>query len=521
MIIQNKITTIFSLAMVLLLSSCGSDSTTNDPVTQTITYIKASNTEDSDEFGTSSAISGDGNTIVVSATGEGSNATGVGGDETNNAAGGAGAVYVFDAQSTPVQQAYIKASNSDGADEFGKSSAISDDGNTIVVSATGERSNATGVGGDETNNAAGGAGAVYVFSKTATAPYWTQTAYIKASNTDSGDEFGTSSAISGDGNTIIVGAIGEDSNATGVGGDETNNAEGFAGAVYVFSKTATAPYWTQTAYIKASNTEADDQFGVSSAISDDGNTIVVGAIGEDSNATGVGGNDTDNSVGTSGAVYVFSKTATAPYWTQTAYIKASNTGSGDRFGSAVAMSGDGGTIAVATYFEDSNATGIGGDETDNTASGSGAVYVFSKTATAPYWTQTAYIKASNSEANDGFGYSVAISGDGDSIIVGADREDGNATGVDGDKTDNNANDSGAVYMFKRIATAPYWVETTYIKASNAETGDEFGFTVASSNDGSAIISSAIAEKSNQVGVGTDGSDNSISDAGAVYLYKLD
>jgi hypothetical protein len=107
-----------------------------------------------------------------------------------------------------------------------------------------------------------------------------------------------------------------------------------SGAAYVFVRTNGV--WTQQAYLKASNTEADDGFAQSVAIS--GDTIVIGATGEDSNATGVNGNRTDNSAPSAGAAYVFVRTN--GIWTQQAYLKASNTDSGDAFGWSVAISGD-------------------------------------------------------------------------------------------------------------------------------------------------------------------------------------
>ena len=167
----------------------------------------------------------------------------------------------------------------------------------MVVGATGERSNATGVNGNQGDNSATGAGAAYVFTRSGTT--WTQQAYLKASNTGAGDTFGLSVAVSGD--TVAVAAPSEDSNATGVNGNQFNNSASAAGAVYVFTRDTTT--WTQQAYLKASNTGADDRFGESVAVS--GNTVVVGADSEDSNATGVNGNQADNSASNAGAVYVF------------------------------------------------------------------------------------------------------------------------------------------------------------------------------------------------------------------------
>ena len=125
-----------------------------------------------------------------------------------------------------------------------------------------------------------------------------QQAYLKASNTGANDVFGPV-AISGD--TLVVGAFQEDSNAIGVNGDQANNSATDSGAVYVFVGDGTN--WSQQAYLKASNTGANDSFGLSVAVSSD--TVVVGAPLEDSNATGVNGNQSNNSALNSGAAYVF------------------------------------------------------------------------------------------------------------------------------------------------------------------------------------------------------------------------
>jgi hypothetical protein len=110
------------------------------------------------------------------------------------------------------------------------------------------------------------------------------------------------------------------------------------------------------------------------ALSADGNTMAVGAPWEDSNAIGVNGNQAGNSSPASGAVYVFSRSGST--WLQQAYVKASNTEGGDFFGWSVALSADGNTLAVGATNEASNATGIGGDQTNNSASNAGAVYLY-------------------------------------------------------------------------------------------------------------------------------------------------
>jgi FG-GAP repeat len=409
-------------------------------LTQAVGYFKASNTRAGDSFGIALALSADGNTLAVGAFQEDSNAIGVGGNQGDNSLSNAGAVYVFvRSGGSWSQQAYLKASNTDANDSFGYSLSLSADGNTLAVGAGNEASNATGVGGNQADNSVSGAGAVYVFTRSSS--NWTQQAYLKASNTGAGDHFGTSVALSADGNTLAVGSDGEASNATGVGGNQADNSLSAAGAVYVFTRGS--GIWSQEAYIKASNTGAGDRFSTSVALSADGNTLAVGAERESSNATGVAGNQADNSAFRSGAAYVFTRSVGT--WNQQAYIKASNTNTLDRFGNKLVLSGDGNTMAVAAWFEGSNATGVGGNEADNSAANSGAVYVFSRGA--GIWSQRAYLKASNTAAADIFGSAVALSADGHTLAAAALAEASNATGVGGNQTDNSTASSGAVYVY--------------------------------------------------------------------------
>ena len=253
----------------------------------------------------------------------------------------------------------------------------------------------------------------------------------------------------------MVGAYGEDSNATGVNGNQTSNSATDSGAAYVFVRDGTN--WIQQAYLKASNTEAGDEFGFSVAIS--GDTLVVGAQSEASNATGVNGNQSDNSAFHAGAAYVFVRNGTN--WSQQAYLKASNPDGldprvedGDTFGTSVAILGD--TVVVGARNEASHATGVNGDQSDNSASGAGAAYVFVRSGTN--WSQQAYLKASNTAREYSqfgisfgeFGVSVAISGD--TVVVGADGDFHNATGVNGDQSNTDAPFSGAAYVFTGFGT---------------------------------------------------------------------
>jgi len=471
-------------------------------------YIKASNTGAGDQFGFSSALSDDGSTLVVGATGEASTATGIGGDQDDNAAPFAGAVYVYTRSGTswgpPV---YIKASNTRAGDEFGMSVALSTDGSTLAVGAPFEASGAAGIGGNQADSSAPSAGAVYLFTRRGTT--WAQEAYIKASNPDTEDLFGISVALSANGSTLAVGAFFEASAATGIGGDQADNAAAFAGAAYVFTRGGTT--WRQEAYIKASNTGAGDEFGASVALSGDGSSLAVGAPLEASAATGIDGNQADDSALNAGAVYVFSRSDTT--WRQEAYVKAAQTSNNAQFGYRVALSADAATLAVGAPVEASAATGIDGNQADHSMPGAGAVYLFSRNAT---WHQEAYLKASNTGANDQFGFSVALSADGSTLAVGANGEASAAIGIDGNQADHSTPFAGAIYTFTRTDTA--WNQQAYLKASNTNAADFFGSSVALSASGVLAVG-AYREASAATGVGGDQANNSASFAGAVYVFR--
>ena len=480
--------------------------------TQSIAYLKSDATTKGDILGYSMAISGDGTTLAVGGPGEGS---------------GSGAVHVFsrDSAGVWVQQALLQASNLGSGDQFGSSLAVSVDGNTIAVGAPKEDSSATGFNGNQSDESATDSGAVYVFTRTTNnnVSTWSQQAYLKASNTEAGDDFGYSLALSDSGNTLAVGADFEDSSAIGINGDQADNGTQNSGAVYVFTRNSTA--WSQQAYLKASNTGAQDAFGYSLGLSGDGNILAVGAVGEDSNAIGVDSIQTDNSAPNSGAVYVFVRSG--GIWSQQAYIKSSNTDTNDVFGSSIALSLDGNTLAVGAIQESSNATGVNGNQSDNSKQNSGAVYVFTRAATT--WSQQAYLKASNADSFDGFGFSVSLSQDGSALAVGAPLEDSFATGVNGDQSDNQAVQSGAVYLFTR--TSSNWIQKSYIKASNTGGyvdfstnpatvgGAQFGYSAAISADGASLAVGALNEGSKAKGINGDQSDFSGAPrSGAAYVY---
>lgn len=331
---------------------------------------------------------------------------------------------------------------------------------------------------------------------------WKQASVIKASNKEDGDQFGFALALSRDGNTMAVSAPMESSSATGINGKQADESAYSSGAVYVYRRTGNG--WPQQAYIKASNTGSNDQFGYAVALSADGNTMAVSAVYEDSAARGINGNQADNSAGESGAVYVFTRTGNA--WAQQAYIKASNTGGqedGDTFGYTVSLSGDGNTLAVGAPSEDSAAAEINGDQANNSAVGAGALYVFARSGSA--WTQQAYVKSPTARGNALFGYSVSLDTSGNTLAAGAFDEDGG---------------KGAVHIFTRGGST--WSHQARLQASNAERQDSLGTWVAISDDGNTMAAGALDEDSLLTGVnsGNTAAADQATDtsAGAAYVF---
>ena len=433
-------------------------------------YVKASNPGQNDHFGSSVVLSRDGNTMAVSAHWEASAATGINGNQNDDSLPEAGAVYVFTRTgSTWTQQAYVKASNTgrlgqgdvqgDG-DQFGFAIALSGDGNTLAASAITEDGAARQLNGNQGDDTAQSAGAVYVFTRTGST--WAQQAYLKSSNQDAGDMLGFSVALSFDGNTLAAAAFDEDGAGRGINPPHDNGSLN-AGALYVFTRQNGT--WSQQAYIKGSRGEPSDGFGFATAISDDGNTIAVGAGDEACLTPGVDppgcADDAPPGRGANiwtGAAYVFVRNGIT--WTEQAFIKASNARPYNSFGVRLALSGDGGTLAVTAYLEDNADQGVRPPMIQqflqpdylnpwrarrNQAEDSGAAYVFTRSGSM--WTAGAYVKASNTQAGDEFGSSVALSGNGRMLVVGAHQEDSAARGINGNQADNTGDDSGAAYVF--------------------------------------------------------------------------
>ena len=410
--------------------------------------------------------------------------------QDDNSANHSGTVYVFirigDVWS---QQAYLKASNTRGGYYFGRSVSIS--GDTIVVGSADEGSDGVGVNPPQSVHIAPESGAAYIFVRTA--GVWTQQAFLKASNAGVFDYFGWSVSVSGD--TAVVGAYREASNGVGVNSpSQSDNSLARSGAAYVFIRADGE--WSQQAYLKASNTNMFDLFGESVAVS--GDTVVVGARGEDGNGVGVDPtSQSDNSASLSGAAYVFVRAGGE--WSQQAYLKASNAEKGDWFGEFVAVSED--TVVVGARLEDGN----GGYH-------SGAAYVFVRADGE--WSQQAYLKASNSGAGDYFGRPVAVSGN--TVVIGATEEDSDGVGVNPpSQADNTAYTSGAAYVYVRASGT--WSQQAFLKGSNTDPDDRLGNSVAVSGD--TVVIAAWAEASQGMGANPPfGDDDSVANSGAAYIF---
>lgn len=385
-------------------------------------------------------------------------------------------VHADAAAAIPPFNVYLKASNTDAGDQFGGCVAMSADGSTLAVAAPHERSSAVGVGGSQTDNERSEAGAVYVFAREGDT--WAQQAYLKGSGASG--NFGNDVSISANGSTIVVG----------------QPFAPVAGAAYVFERTAGT--WQLVQELTAAVPEPYAFFGFAVAISGDAKTIAIGAYDEDS--TDEPGSDQTFA----GAVHVFTHGANG--WTETADFAATDTKPYDYFGYDVALSHDGSSLVVGAMSANN---------------GTGAAYVFTRGASS--WQQHRLV-AANASALDYFGVSVSISGDGATVAVGAPFEDGEAAATP---------EAGAAYIFAREGST--WSQTAYLGASNAgggsgtgsgsgsgsvpgTPGDELGWSVALSPSGARLAVGAWREASNAIGIDGDGTDNSMPDAGAVYIF---
>ncbi|WP_158681558.1 Ig-like domain-containing protein [Microbulbifer pacificus] len=429
-------------------------------VAEMIGYFKAPGP--SHHFGISSALSADGTTLAIAA------------EESNRR----GAVYVFYKNTEGWQfQKKIVPLEADDNDYFGfRSLALSADGNTLAVGARYEDSSATGINGDDSINvnASFNAGAAYVFRRNA--GDWTQQAYIKGANTGEGDQFGVSVALSANGAVLAVGANGEDSD-----GDPGNNSTLDSGAIYLFANDGSG--WVERDYLKGNDVTAARGLGYSLALSSDGNTLASGAVRDLA----------------PGGIYVFTYNGSS--WDVEAANLTGSASDADALGSVLVLSDNGDTLAASALYHDA------------AAANAGAVFVYRRNGAG--WGQQAQLTASNPDADDIFGYSLSMSGDGTTLAVGSPYESSDSTGLNGDPGSDSAVAAGAVYVYQ---FREQWQETRYVKAPNTEMEDIFGSSVALSASGSTLFVGSAGEDGGATGLGGDWDSNDGTDTGAVFAY---
>lgn len=415
-----------------------------------VTRLAASDRAAEDSFGYSVAISG--NYAIIGAP-----------LEDEELLNHAGAAYIFERDDSGnwVQVQKITASDRAPSDRFGGSVAIS--GNYAIIGASFE----------DDDTALTHAGAAYIFERDVTGN-WVEVQKIVASDRDVGAEFGYTVAISG--NYAIVGAPFK---------DEVTDAGNIlieAGAAYIFKRDESGT-WTQVQKIIPSHRDSDYRFGYSVSIS--GDYAIVGAYRDDVDATGT------NPLQWAGAAYIFQRNA-AGTWTQVQKIVASDREKNDRFGRAVAISGN--YAIVGAPRDDDGASG------GNSVWKAGSAYIFEKSE-AGIWSQVQKIVASDRGELDAFGISVAISGS--YAIVGAHYEDEDADGG------NTMDKAGSAYIFERNSEG-YWSEVRKIVATNRTEYAEFGVSVAIAGD---YIIVGAPNENEDIGGG-----NILSESGAAYIF---
>ena len=328
--------------------------------------------------------------------------------------GGQGAAYVLTRVGSPwIQQARLTPNDEQVPGplvQFGLSVSLSGDGNTALV------------GGP---NDGPQSGAAWVFARSGST--WTQQGpklQPAQGGEDGAAHFGLSAALSGDGSTVHW---------------SSGPYDGFAtvlGSVWIFARTGTV--WAEQDAIFPSDAVGPTEFGASVALSSNGNTALVGGPFDGASNT------------MSGAAWVFTRSGST--WTQQGSALSGSDESASLLGSSVALSADGRTALIGGPQDDGNV---------------GAAWVFSSSGST--WSQQGPKLTGSGEAGTGaFGYSVALSADGDTALIEGDNDDGAAFGAawlfaraagswaqqDGKITTSDEHETGAAEAFAQ--TVALW-----------------------------------------------------------------
>ncbi len=344
-----------------------------------------------DQYGQSLSISGDYAVIGAPL------------DDEHGADSGAAFVYARQNDGTWSNVAKLVPADGAASDFFGYSVSIS--GGVILV----------GAYGDDDRGAT--AGSAYVFTRQANGT-WAESTKLTASDGVAGDNFGWSVSLSGD--TAAVGAWGDDDRGVD------------SGSVYTFVRQVNGS-WLQTPKINAADGQTLDWF--SRSLSIDGDTLLIGAYGDDDKAA------------EAGSAYVYSRAANGT-WNQVTKFIAPDGAAADNLGFSVSLSGN---LAL-----------IGSPLDDDHGADSGSAYVLTRQANG-FWVYTAKLGALDGQAGDNFGAALGISGDFASV------------GAWGD--DDRGADSGSDYTYTRQLDGT-WIQRTKTTASDALAADYYGRAVA-------------------------------------------
>ena len=388
------------------------------------------------ELGNSSAISSDGNTVLI------------GGNQDN---GGVGAAWVFvrsgskwteQTKIVPADMVNMQLSNPDfPPPSVGTSVALSADGNTALIGAPGDGADPSAP------NALYGAAWVYVRTGTT----WTEQQKIVVDSNDGGDEiaygaFGSAVALSANGNIALIGG--------------ENDGPPNSGAAWIFARSGSS--WSEQTKIIAPDETADGgggavhaNFGWTAALSADGTTALIGGPLDGANSD-------------VGAAWVYAGSGSS--WTEQAKIVPPDgaPSAGGGFGTSLALSSDGNTALIGATG-DSNQTG--------------AAWIYSRSGST--WSEQKKIVPSNETGAANFGSGVALSADGNTALIGG---------------DNDNNGAGALWVYGRSGTS--WTQLQKISPTDGSGASSFGDAVSLSSDGSTAV----------VGGSGDGA------AGAVWAY---
>jgi hypothetical protein len=353
-------------------------------------------------LGVSVALSADGNTALIGAP-------------RDNGTVGAAWAFTRTGSTWTQQGAKLTGTGEVGEGEFGRSVALSADGNTALV------------GAPEDDAATGG-----TWVSTRSGGVWGQQGSKLTGAEEDNSEFGVLVALSADGNTALVGGW---------------NDDGRKGAAWVFTRSGGV--WSQQGpKLVGAGVGAGDGFGTSVALSADGNTALIGAPGND---------------GRKGAAWVFTRSGST--WTQQGpkLIGAGATGN-PWFGYTVALSGDGNTALIGGWLDDG---------------WKGAAWVFTRSGST--WTQQGEKLTATDEDGEGmFGTNVTLSADGNTALIGGWNDESVASG------NLDYSGKGAAWVFTRSGSS--WIQQGPKLTPDDETGNgKFGTIVALSANGDTAL----------------------------------